>query len=101
MEDAKYASAIFAKRADDVDSPGMQALQLLVVTMEDLRAAGRLKSDATAQELAETIWAGVHGIVSLAITFTQVPATTPERMSQIMVDGILSGLIAPAPTDGA
>ena len=101
MEDAKYSSAIFAKRADDADSPGMQALQLLVVTMEELRAAGRLLSDASAQELAETIWASVHGIVSLAITFTQVPETTPERMSQIMVDGILTGLVAPAPTNGA
>ncbi|HTA39905.1 MAG TPA: TetR/AcrR family transcriptional regulator [Candidatus Acidoferrales bacterium] len=96
MEDVKYASAIFAKRADDADSPGMQALGLLVATLEELRAANRLLSDATAQELAETIWAGVHGIVSLSITFTQVPESTPERLSQIMVDGILGGLIAPA-----
>ena len=96
MEDVKYASAIFAKRADDADSPGMQALQLLVATLEELRIAGRLTSDASAQELAETIWAGVHGIVSLAITFTHVPETSPERLSQIMTNGILSGLIAPA-----
>jgi AcrR family transcriptional regulator len=96
MEDAKYSSAIFAKRADDADSPGMQALQAIVGTFDELRAAGRLVSDASSQELAETIWSGVHGIVSLAITFTQIPETPPARLSQIMTDGILSGLIAPA-----
>lgn len=96
MEDVKYASAIFAKRSDDADSPGMQALQLLVGTIEELRAAGRLLGDATSVELAETIWAGVHGIVSLAVTFTQIPETAPERLAQIMTNGILSGLIAPA-----
>jgi AcrR family transcriptional regulator len=97
MEDAKYSSAIFAKRADDADSPGMQALQWIVTAFEELRAAGRLIGDASAIELAETLWAGVHGIVTLAITFLQVPETPPERLSHIMANGILSGLIAPAP----
>jgi AcrR family transcriptional regulator len=96
MEDAKYASAIFAKRADDADSPGMQALHLLVATIDELRGTGRLVSDASSKELAETIWAGVHGIVSLAITFVQMPETPPERLSQIMTDGILNSLITPA-----
>lgn len=95
MEEAKYATAIFAKRVEDADSPGMRALALLVMTFDELRAQGRLRVDATSQELAETIWASVHGIVSLVCTYSNVPMTSAERLMAVQTEMLFDGLLTP------
>lgn len=75
MEDPKFASVIFMEQAEEADSPGMQALGLLVAAFAELRAQKRLAFDAEPQALAEMLWSAAHGIVSLKLTYKHVPVT--------------------------
>ena len=101
MEDAKYSTAIFAKKSEDADSPGLRALGLLVAAFDELRAQGRLAIEATSQELAETIWASVHGIVSLTCTYANLPMTVATRLLEIQTLALFEGLLGGASTSSA
>jgi len=93
MEEPKYASEAFQEYAEAQDSPGKQALGLIVALFAELRAAGRLATDANPTALAETIWAAVHGIVSLKITYDHHPQTPPDELLEVMTGALVRGLL--------
>ena len=93
MDDPKYASEAFQEHVDDADSPGMRALGLLVSIFTELREQGRLASDADPMALAEMMWASIHGVTSLKITYHTVPVTGSEELSELMTGTLLAGLL--------
>jgi AcrR family transcriptional regulator len=93
MQEPKYASEAFQEDADAEDSPGKQALGILVAIFEELRGAGRLKTDADPTALAEMIWTAVHGIVSLKITYDRHPETSTDELLRIQTDALVNGLV--------
>ena len=98
MQDPKYASAAFREDADAADSPGKQALALLVAIFTELLDAERLAIDADPTALAEMVWAAVHGIVSLKITYDRYPQTPPGELVQLLNDAFFDGLLTRNPT---
>lgn len=93
MEDPKYSSAGFEEQAAAADSPGLQALGILVGIFDELRAQKRLNSKADSLVLAETIWATVHGIVSLKITCHGHPQSSADELLQSTVAALTTGLV--------
>ena len=73
------------------DSPGMQAFDFLRRAVHEGVASGKLKINDV--ELAsQTLWAGVHGVTSLAITNEKFRQTGREKVAKAMVDTLLKGL---------
>jgi AcrR family transcriptional regulator len=96
MEDPKFSEAGFQERTEAADSPGIQALGILVGIFDELRAQKRLKSKIDSKVLAETTWAAVHGIVSLKITSHAYPQSDAGQLLQTVIGAVAEGLIKPA-----
>jgi AcrR family transcriptional regulator len=90
MEDPQLTNAVFKEAADD---PGQRAYRALTDPLEELRAAGRLRPDADIHALADTLWAVVHGIVSLKLTCPGFPVTPVEPLVDTALRTILDGLV--------
>lgn len=97
MEDPAYLAVVLAHPADD--DPGARAYGLLVDAAAALIAAGRRLPKvgkparaATAVEFAETIWAALHGIVSLKLTCPAFPTSPAEVLTPLMVESLLGTL---------
>ncbi len=54
-------------------------------------AVGQLRS-RDADLLAQTLWAGMHGIVTAALFTRDFPLIAPEVLAETMIDGLLAGL---------
>jgi AcrR family transcriptional regulator len=93
MEDPKYSSTGFQERAEAPDSPGKRALGILAGIFDELRVQKRLKSKLDSQTLAETVWAAVHGIVSLKIGCHAYPQSSAEQLVEAMTSALASGLV--------
>ena len=91
MEDPKYSNAFFEKLQSD-HSAGDQALSFLVACFDELRAQGRLASEAGSAELAEVFWAAVHGVVSLSLVCHDFPQTSVDRLSDVMRETLVRGV---------
>jgi AcrR family transcriptional regulator len=75
------------------DSPGMQAFSFLTRGLADAIKAGKMP--AMNVELAsQTLWAGIHGITSLLITYYTFPWVGREKVMQFTVDTLVAGLQA-------
>ncbi|HEY3586765.1 MAG TPA: TetR/AcrR family transcriptional regulator [Myxococcaceae bacterium] len=100
MEDPQLTTAVFKEAADD---PGQRAYRALTDPLEELRAAGRLRPDADVQALADTLWAVVHGIVSLKLTCPGFPVTPVEPLVDTALRTFLDGLVCEGspPASGA
>ena len=81
------------KRGD----PGQDAYAFLLHACEDAIAAGRFRPDLNdAHEVAQILWAGCHGLVSLHITTEHDEwvewrdvGTTANRLHDVMLHGLL------------
>jgi len=94
MDDPKYTEQAFQEHADTADSPGMQALEILVSTFDELRRRKRLASDAEPAALAEMLWIAVHGIVSLKINQAdRFPQTPADELRDLMTETLLRGFL--------
>lgn len=93
MESPKYSSAGFQERSEAPDSPGIQALAILVGIFDELRAQKRLNSKTDSLTLAETTWAAVHGIVGLKIASHDFPKSSAEALLQAMLDALVNGFV--------
>ena len=87
------------RRCQEDDDPGARAYGLLVDAAAALIAAGRRLPKvgkparaATAVEFAETIWAALHGIVSLKLTCPAFPTSPAEVLTPLMVESLLGTL---------
>ncbi|HUM11089.1 MAG TPA: TetR/AcrR family transcriptional regulator [Myxococcaceae bacterium] len=94
MEDPQLTTAVFKAAGDD---PGQRAYRALLDPLEELRTAGRLRPGADVQALADTLWAVVHGIVSLKLTCPGFPVTPVEPLVDTAMRTFLDGLVRPVP----
>jgi AcrR family transcriptional regulator len=78
-------------------NPEEDAYEFLRMTVEETMRAGAFRDELTdANLLAQTLWAATHGVVSLEIAKgddTWVPWCSVEDRTDIMLDGMLSGLL--------
>jgi hypothetical protein len=64
-------------------------------------AALPLRAHGTPQQIAETLWAGVHGMVSLKLTCPAFPVSTARQLERIMTQALVDGLTTPPPGHAA
>ena len=94
MDDPKFAEVAFHEYEKSAESPGMQALALLVAIFGELRDKKKLASDADPEALAEMMWAAVHGIVSLKITHAgRFPQTETDELFDVITDTLVRGFL--------
>jgi len=89
MEDPKLSTQLFA---DTPEGAGPKSFAVLVQVFVDLLAAGRLEEGARPDQLAEVLWAGVHGIVALKLTCKGMPGTPAEELAQVLVSTLVKSL---------
>ena len=94
MEDPSFSAAWFDLHGT-AESPGDQALGFLIACFDELRAQNRLLTGAASNVLAETLWAAVHGIVSLKLVCHEYPETEAPELAAIMGMALLDGLVKP------
>lgn len=73
---------------------GAELFQSFEQVMQDIEAAGRLRS-GDAGQAARVYWAGVHGIVSLMITKPYFEWGDRQVLVGMMMDTLVSGLLKP------
>ena len=91
MGDSEYMAAAFAEHAPG--SAASRSYQLLVDLAVDLKKARLYAGKAAPGELAEMLWAAMHGIVSLKLACTGF-LTSAENLADLMTGTLISGLIA-------
>ena len=78
-------------------NPEEDAYEFLRMTVEEAMRAGAFREGLTDPDLiAQTLWAATHGVVSLQIAKGEdnwVPWCSVEARTDIMLDGMLSGLL--------
>lgn len=86
----KYLAVVFGGDSQESEDPTSRAAFDLLVN-----AAAELpfRVDATPQQVAETLWAAVHGIVSLKLTCPVFPMSSAQELEGIMTAALLKGLI--------
>lgn len=72
---------------------GIELFRAFEIVVEEAEAEGRLRADA--HVTARTLWAGVHGVVSLMITKPYFDWPSREALSRTMLDALFTGLLKP------
>ncbi|MGH8778759.1 TetR/AcrR family transcriptional regulator [Paraburkholderia sp.] len=100
MEDPSYTDAAFVGVAADAES-GDAALRLMVDSIEQMKAAGRLPASVDAAVWTEAFWATLHGIVALRLTCPVFPHTPLDTVVDAALDAWFGSPPAaePATTD--
>lgn len=81
------------RRREATRQLGAQCFDRLAGVVGEIAADGRLRTDDT-RAAAQALWAACHGLISLRIakpTFDWAPA---ETMTNVMLDGLLFGLVS-------
>lgn len=82
MEDPEFTEEMFrAAPLEAEDGAGRQAFAAVVKTVQELKRSRKLKRGEDETLLAEVIWAGVHSVVSLKLTYPAFPTTPPKNYS--------------------
>lgn len=97
MEDPKLSTALFGES----EGPGPRSFGVLVRVFEDLKTAGRIAEDSEPSKLAEVLWAGVHGIVSLRLTCTGFKGAPADELARLLVATLVDGLPGLKPVKAA
>ena len=71
---------------------GAELFKSLEVLLDELAAAGRLRSD-NSRLAGQVLWAGAHGIVSLVITKPYFSWVERDLLSRTMIDTLFAGLL--------
>lgn len=91
MEAPEYVAAAFdQEQPPDPEDYATQCFALVLDVANRLRKAAA--SRVSGLEIAESIWCGLHGIVSLKITCGVVPETSAERLTELYVRSVLGSL---------
>ena len=76
------------------DSPGMQAFDFLRRCVYDCITAEEFKN-VDAELVSQTLWAGIHGVTSLLITYEKgFPWVNQDKLMHSMVDTLVAGVQA-------
>ncbi|WP_345813838.1 TetR/AcrR family transcriptional regulator [Paraburkholderia sp. PREW-6R] len=82
-------------QSDDADD-GAAALSMMIVAIEELKAAGRLSASTQAAVWAEAFWATLHGIVALNLTCPVFPTVPLDTIVDVALDAWLGMPPSPA-----
>ena len=85
LADSQLSKAVFAQQ--DSEPAGSAALALIVTAIAELQSAEK-KSVAKPVELAELLWAGLHGLVSLRLTCSLALTSDEFRLAQVLTTAI-------------
>ncbi len=88
MADSEYMTAVFAEQS--AESAANKAYQLLIDLAEDLQRQKFYRGKAASREIAEMIWAALHGIVSLKLTCAGFQLS--ENLVDVTTSTLISGL---------
>ncbi|GGP24965.1 TetR/AcrR family transcriptional regulator [Silvimonas amylolytica] len=95
MVSPEYASAL--SEGNDEERAGEKAFFELVGAFTQLRGTNRLNTELTDLQLAEMLWASLHGIVSLKLTCPLFVSQSAQDLAQQTLQTQLYGLLdAPA-----
>jgi AcrR family transcriptional regulator len=86
MEDPSYTDAALAEAADASDEAGDASFRLMVDSIDELRAAGRLPASTQGPVWAEALWATMHGVVALKLTCPVFPRTPVDTLIDVAFD---------------
>lgn len=86
------AGRLEPEQAAGLSDIGMRPLDIFSGVVAEAHAAGRLKSD-DAVAAAQTLWAAVHGLVTLLITRPNVAWAPRETLTRMILDASFDGLI--------
>ena len=93
MQDPKFNEEMFRQTAVEEESgAGRKAFLLIVNALEELKDGGKIKRQTDTTQLAEVLWAGVHGVVSLKLISPFFPATQTKTLVERMIETLLNGL---------
>lgn len=85
MADPQLTKAVFTHRS--AEESGTAALGLIVNALAELRAGSR-KQIPKPVELAELLWAGLHGLASLRLACSQALTSDEFRLAQVLTQTI-------------
>jgi hypothetical protein len=89
----KFNEVMFRQTAiDEENGAGHQAFRLIVDALDELKQNGKIDKQANIRQLAEVLWAGVHGVVSLKLIYPAFPATPTPTLVKTMIRTLLNGL---------
>jgi AcrR family transcriptional regulator len=78
-------------------NPEQDAYAFLRMTVQEALAASAFRADLTDADLiSQTLWAGVHGVVSLQVAKSKddwVPWCSFKQRAELVIEGMLSGLL--------
>ena len=100
MEDPSYTNATLTEAAGASDEAGDAAFSLMVDSIDELKARGRLPASVEGGVWAEALWATMHGIVALKLTCPVFPRTPIDALVDAAFDAWF-GSASQAPTQGA
>ena len=93
MEDPKFTKAIFRSAPLERETgAGRRAFSAVVKAVRDLKRCKKLARNQDENLLAEVLWAGVHGVVSLKLIYPAFPTNSTELLVNKMIDTLLRGL---------
>ena len=82
IEDPKFAEEMFrAAPLERDDGAGRQAFAAIEKAVRDLKESGKLAREEDENLLAEVLWTGVHGVVSLKLDLSGLPDQSYESLS--------------------
>jgi AcrR family transcriptional regulator len=93
MQDPKFNEEMFRQTAiDEENGAGHRAFCLIVDALDELKQSGKIYKPANTRQLAEVLWAGVHGVVSLKLIYPAFPATPTPKLVRTMIRTLFNGL---------
>ncbi|HYZ16591.1 MAG TPA: TetR/AcrR family transcriptional regulator [Candidatus Acidoferrum sp.] len=90
MTDEKYLAEIFGERQYHEEG-GQRAFDLVVDTVREGIASGSI-AEQDPVLLAEAVWSGVHGVVSLQLTCAKVLESPVDRIIETLVVALTKGI---------
>ena len=90
MGDSDYMAAAYTANASE--SAPARAYGALLNVAQQLKDDGAAARDLDLVEIAELVWATLHGIVSLRITCAAFQTTAPETLAALAMQTIVHGL---------
>lgn len=93
MEDPKFTEEMFRTAPlEGKGGAGRQAFAAVVKAVGDLKRSGKLGRKEDENLLAEVLWAGVHGVVSLKLIYPAFPTNSTEALVNKMIHTLLKGV---------
>jgi AcrR family transcriptional regulator len=89
LESEASATEVTSQSLLDQDDAGAAALRIMIVALEELKAAGRLPASTDAGVWAEAFWATMHGVVALNLTCPVFPTAPLDTIVDVALDAWL------------